>query len=203
MRAFFAFFPATLLALTILLAGCSSDEKTSGDTSGAPSNTFNFNLSSTNENLALELRSRDDIAYPLGIDLGKDQIASPALLAIFPPNCDLCLPMLTHLNNLASRTSKLRIVVISTQHLDSEGYEDLLSSTKQNLKILTGKEALLFSLVDSLKRRLNIEIREATYPFLLMLDSEGKVISSYEGPVLEEMLEAEVKALLIQNPKDT
>ncbi|RDU65320.1 hypothetical protein CQA53_06495 [Helicobacter didelphidarum] len=124
------------------------------------------------------------------------------LFAIFPQNCNICSMILPHLNNLGSRFENLQIFILHQQENKQINMKDSLISQNlhfQNLIFTTQKNASnkdFTFFLDSLKRRLNVEIKNFNAPLFLMLDKNNFITQSYEGSIIEEMLENDIYMLL-------
>lgn len=185
-----------LLALA-LITGCQTKEEESKETQ--QNGLIQFNNARTNQSINLTIKRQESSPYPLKIqiyDKANKAIDKIVLLLAFPPDCNVCLPMLTHLNNLGSRIESLQIIVLATEHINAKLYHDLLGTQEPNFWLLISNEALIFDLLDSIKRGLNIEIRDSKSPFLLLLDKQAQIIQSYEGPILEEILDSDILLLI-------
>lgn len=185
-----------LLAMAIFI-GCQTKDEESKDKQQYEFR--QFNNTHTNKTIRLTIKKQESSPYPLKIPIYNQEnkaVDKVVLLMFFPPDCNVCLPMLTHLNNLGSRIESLQIIVIATEHTNNKLYDDLLRTKEPNFWLLINNEASLFDLLDSIKRVLNIEIRDSKSPFLLLLDKQAKTVQSYEGPILEEILNNDILTLL-------
>ncbi|RDU70644.1 hypothetical protein CQA66_07990 [Helicobacter aurati] len=193
MRAYFCL----LLVLALLAVGCSHQEE---DSENIQQESYQFENLHTKQFLNIILEKQESTLFPLKIllqDSTNQMFADKViLLATLPPECTFCLPVLTHLNNLASRLQSLQVVVLSTEYINAKFYQDLLGSKDLHFRFLVSSETTLFSLLDSFKRELNIEIKDIKSPFFLLIDKELQVIKSYEGPILEEVLDSDITSLL-------
>lgn len=196
-----------IFCISVMLIGCSneSDEKDK----------------STNNNESYEmLYAKDKTAMQIilqhtsnntGLLIQKAQDKQSLLrdnaikvIAFFPNECNMCMPTLIHLSNLLSRNKFLQVFVISEQALHTSGYKDfpmVLNSQIINLVDVNKKSDLL---LDSMKKALNMEIRDYKAPIFFIQDTHNVILQSIEGAVLEEIFEQTISQLLSQdNYKDS
>ncbi len=121
------------------------------------------------------------------------------VIAFFPKECNMCMPTLIHLNNLLGRTKALQVIVLSEQALHANTYRDIPITLNTHIINLVDKDKKFGLFIDSLKRTLNIEIRDYKVPLFLLQDTQNNTTQSIEGAVLEEIFEQEITQLLAPN----
>lgn len=160
---------------------------------------YEFQNASNNEQVKI-LPKRIDDTMSLAITGAKDMnlIAqdSVKIFAFFPKDCSACMPTFIHLNNLLGRIQPLQIFIISEQNLDKIVYKDFPITLNSKLINLTDSSNKLTLLLDSLKRSLNIEIRDYKAPIFFIQDTKNAIVWSGEGAVLEELFEFHIQNIL-------
>lgn len=121
------------------------------------------------------------------------------IIAFFPKECDMCMPTLIHLSNLLSRNKSLQVIAISNQALHTSGYRDFPMILNPQIINLIDVNKKFDLLLDSVKRALNIEIRDYKAPIFLIQDKHNVILQSIEGAVLEEIFEQIISQLLMQD----
>ena len=123
------------------------------------------------------------------------------IIAIFPHECTLCLPVLTHINRLSSQITQLQIIVLSEKEIQMKMYQDFLIVSDTFHKLIATNDTFpLF--VDYLKRSLNIEIQDFTAPFFLLVDNNNKIVRRYECTILEEVFEIDIGEIIYNMEKN-
>lgn len=120
------------------------------------------------------------------------------IIAFFPKDCSMCVPTLIHLNNLLNRNKFLQVVVISDKALHTSNYRDFPMALNTQIVNLVDVNKKFDLLLDSIKRALNIEIRDYKAPIFLIQDTSNVILQSIEGAVLEEIFEQIISQLLAQ-----
>lgn len=121
------------------------------------------------------------------------------IIAFFPKECYMCMPTLTHLSSLLSRNKSFQVIVISNQALNTSGYRDFPMVLNPQIINLIDANKKFDLLLDSVKRALNIEIRDYKAPIFLIQDRHNVILQSIEGAVLEEIFNQIISQLLMQD----
>ena len=95
----------------------------------------------------------------------------------------------------------LQVFILSKQAIHANSYRDFPITLSQNLVNLVDTNNKLDLFLDSLKRTLNIEIRDYQAPLFILQDTHNNIIQSIEGAVLEEIFEQMITDLLTQDNK--
>lgn len=138
--------------------------------------------------ITLPNESKDSIRLKFEASLGD----KPKILAFFSKDCKHCTDILPHINNLAT-THKNAIIVALNQNGNT--INDSTFLRQEYFLNLQEVNNAFFPLLDSIKRRLNIEIRDFNAPIFFILDKQDSILKSLEGLVTQEMLEYEIQKL--------
>ncbi|AQQ59988.1 hypothetical protein XJ32_07675 [Helicobacter bilis] len=189
--------------LLIALFGCSDtdDNKTSDSktesydfTNISNSTTAKISLQHVNNKIQLHITNTTNKQSMLSSNAVK-------LFAFFPKDCSMCMPTFIHINNLLHRSKNLQVFILSKQAIHANSYRDFPITLSQNLVNLVDTNNKLDLFLDSLKRTLNIEIRDYQAPLFILQDTHNNIIQSIEGAVLEEIFEQMITELLTQDNK--
>ncbi len=194
---------AFCFGLLIALFGCSdTDENTKSD---SKIEAYDFTNTSNNTIAKISLQhANNKIQLQLTNTANKQSMLSSnavKIFAFFPKECSMCMPTFIHINNLLHRSKDLQIFILSKQAIDANSYRDFPITLSQNLVNLVDTNNKLDLFLDSLKRTLNIEIRDYKAPLFILQDTNNNIIQSIEGAVLEEIFEQMVTELLTQENK--
>ena len=116
------------------------------------------------------------------------------IIALFSKDCKASSAILGHLNNLGFRLKDIDIFVLNERR-ENIGSNAFLANNINVFNLYSGDNKFTF-LLDSIKRKLNMEIKDFEAPIFLLLKGDNSVVKSIEGLVVEEILEIEIKEIL-------
>lgn len=195
------YFFALCLSLFIVLLGCSdTDENIKSDSQTETYDFTNIN-DDTRAELSLQHINNKIQLHVTSAGNKQSMLSSNAvkIFAFFPKDCNMCMPTFIHINNLLHRTKSLQVFILSKTPLHANNYRDFPITLNKGLINLVDTESKFDLFLDSLKRVLNIEIRDYKAPLFILQDTENNITQSIEGVVLEEVLEQIVAELLAKN----
>lgn len=202
-KSYNTYFFTLCFCMLITLFGCSNtDENTNND-----NKLENYEFVNTNNNaivnISLQHTNNHTQLHIINTIDKKSMLSnnSVKIFAFFPNDCNMCIPTLIHINNLLYRSKNLQVFILSKQTLNSNGYKDFPITLSYNLIELVDKNNKLDLFIDSLKRALNIEIRDYKAPLFILQDTKNNITQSIEGAVLEEIFEQTVAELLNRDSK--
>ncbi len=186
-----------LVSVILIFYGCSDENK---DAKKVDNKQEVYNFESSKQDFLVEIKNVDNnIQIPIidkksGKNILEDN--NVKIIAIFPINCNMCMPTLIHLSNLAARTKELKVIVLSQTELNNKLYKDFLPPSSPKFQDFISADKNFPFFIDSLKRNLNIEIKDFKSPLFLLIDNTNNVTRSYEGAILEEIFESDVNDIL-------
>ncbi len=187
-----------VVAFCLVFTNCSDDKQ---DVANKDDKKDLYIFTSNADKFAIEIKENgNEIQIPIINETTKNNILDgrndAKILAIFPQDCSMCIPTLIHLSNLASRTRGLKVVVLSQSMINTKVYKDFLPQSSPRFPNLIASNKDFEFFIDSVKRALNIEIKDFKSPLFLLIDNNNNVVRSYEGAILEEIFEKDVSEIL-------
>ncbi len=170
------------LMLCMLIIGC-SDDKNESSTQVEKKEQITF---SDNAKQTYTFEIKDDGVVKLE---STPALKGMTIIAIFSKDCNMCNDILPHIANLTSRLDNVSALILRDEIPLKKNF---LIPKNAKITELVGMDNALSFMLDSIKRSLNIEIRDYDEPLLLLLDSSGTILRSYEGAVIEEILEIDI-----------
>lgn len=201
---YFSFIVIGYFLASFVLIGC--DNKTDNTTQESPKQEFfSFNNPSSHKNIELNIK-QDTLQFPkqqaqeITNLFSSDSIK---LLVFFPKDCVICQPLLAHINNLGSRFNNLHIIILSQENVDIKTYKDFLFSSHLFFDnfVATNQSFTLF--LNALQSNLNFNLKSSQSPLFLLINQHNQVIKSYEGAILEEILEIDINEVLKNKTQPT
>lgn len=193
----------------IMIIGCSDD---SSEKKASIDNTEHYEMLYAKDKTAqitlqrTQNQAKEVAGQGMGLLIQKTQDKQSLLkdnaikiIAFFPKDCSVCMPTLIHLSNLLNRNKSLQVIVISDHALHMSAYKDFPVSLNPQIINLVDVNKKFGLLLDSIKRALNIEIRDYKDPIFLIQDKHNVILQSIEGAVLEEVFDITISQILSQD----
>ncbi|MWV63112.1 hypothetical protein DCO58_00590 [Helicobacter saguini] len=113
----------------------------------------------------------------------------PKVVMIYPKDCNLCSGITPHINNLARNHKDIDFIILNQKDIIESNI--LLDKNIVFTNLVETQNDLTF-IIDSIKRKLNVERRDFNAPLALIVDKNGEILQMIEGAITEEMIESDI-----------
>lgn len=171
----------------IFIESKSPDSKHSKDAKDA---TFNINMQDSNPKKVIF-----NITY---LQNNKPFSNNNKVIFIFPKDCTLCVGITPHINSLSKSHKDIDFIILNQKDIIES---NTLFDKNTTFTNLVETQNNLTTLIDSIKRKLNIEIRDFHAPLVLFINKNGEISHTIEGAFTEEMIESQIANFALKEIK--
>jgi thiol-disulfide isomerase/thioredoxin len=174
------FLSIILLSVITLFTGCDSKNTKEDELISKQSldKKYTFFLKSTNDDDITMVASKQKISFK------EKKIKNKSVLIVFWATwCNPCKVEIPHLINLKNKyKDKLEIIGVLIEQKDKKTLDEFIAKHNINYPVMVGGDNFNLSSYFGVR----------SIPYALLYNKNGKLVTDYTGPVLEEMMEHDI-----------